>query len=153
VNKFKYRVINNHRQYLTNSLEEYLRESNYRGESLNIEMAPRDGWFDTNGNRCAMSAYGPKGEKLSEPRAVVLGSWEYEPFYICEDVHPLANLFKAGLLDASAISILEGGNVPILCTRYNERGYSAEVVFDTSGKDEHIVRHYIKHWRSILRFA
>lgn len=51
--KFKYIIWNNRKQYLANSIEEHISSPSYNGESLAIEMAPHDGWYDENGNRCA----------------------------------------------------------------------------------------------------
>lgn len=69
--KFKYRIVNNGRQYLANSMEEYFQSGSYHGESLNIEMAPKDGWFDENGRRRAVY-YG---------EIVVLKDWQYTREY------------------------------------------------------------------------
>ena len=153
--QFKFRIINNGRQSLVNSFEEYMdkRFHDYRGESLDIQMAPRDGWFDGNGNRCALSRFGPDGKRLDMIRPVVLSDWEYSPIYEYEEVHPLAHLAKAGLLEKEGIRLSSGGSVPILCTHFNNLGYSAEILFDISGKDQHIVRHYVKQWRNIVRLG
>lgn len=80
--KFKYRIVNNGRQYLANSMEQYLQSDSYRGESLNIEMAPKDGWFDENGRRCALYF----GE------AVVLKNWEYTREYSGKETLSIADL-------------------------------------------------------------
>jgi len=147
---FKYRIINNGRQYLTNSVEEYIRSSNYRGESLQIESAPRDGWFDVNGNRCVRSRFGPSGERLESLRVAKVASWESAQEFEYEDVHTLAYLAKKGLLDKDNIAISEGGNVPIICTYPDEFGISTDILLDITGKDEHIVRRFSKRWKGLI---
>lgn len=147
---FKYRIINNGRQYLANSVEEYIRSSNYRGESLQIEAAPRDGWFDTNGNRCVRTRFGLSGERLETTRIAKVASWEYSEEFEYEDVHTLAYLAKKGLLDKDNIAISEGGNVPIICTYPDEFGTSTNILLDITGKDEHIVRRFSKRWKGLI---
>jgi len=150
VTKFKYRIINNHRQYLVNSVEEYIRDRRYRGQSLNIEMAPRDGWFDVNGNRCAMSLWGKDGEKFDDPRVVRLANWEYYEDYQHEEVLTLKSLSERLLISDDNIALAEGGNVPIICTYPNDRMMSVNVLLDISGKDQHIVRFFNKKWKNVI---
>lgn len=147
--KFKCRIINNHRQYLVNSVEEYIHNRRYRGESLNIEMAPRDGWFDVNGNRCAMSLWGKAGEKFDEPRVVLLGNWEYYDDYQHEEVVTLRSLSERRLISDDNIALAEGGTAPIICTYPNDRMVSVNVLIDISGKDQHIVRFFNKKWKNV----
>ena len=148
--QFKYRIINNGRQYLTNSVEEYIRSSNYRGESLQIESAPRDGWFDVNGNRCVRTRFGLNGERLESLRVAKVASWEYSEEFEYEDVHSLSYLAKKGLLDKDNIAISDGGNVPIICTYPDEFGTSTNILLDITGKDEHLVRYFSKKWKTLI---
>lgn len=150
MNKFKYLIINNGRQYLVGSIEEYIRSSNYRGESLNIEMAPRDGWFDTNGNRCVRTRFGPNGERFESLKLAKVATWEFTEEFEYDEVHSLSYLAKKGLLDKDSIAISDGGNVPIICTYPNEFGTSTNILLDITGKDEHLVRYFSKKWKTLI---
>jgi hypothetical protein len=148
--KYKYRIVNNHRQYLTDSIEEYLRRGNYRGESVNIEMAPRDGWFDVNGNRCVLTGFGPNGESFESLMLAKVANWEYIEQFKYEEVCTLAHLTKKGLLDKERIAFSDGGSVPIICTYPDELGVSTNILLDITGKDKNLVRYFSKKWKNVI---
>lgn len=151
MSKFKYRIINNERQYLTNDLNEYINHHNPTGASLNIEVAPRDGWFDSDGNRRAMSRFHVNGVRLRAAIVeVVLRDWTYSSEFENETEHSLDYLLQLGLLNRENVARNEGGSEPIFCTHFIN-GYTTEILF-TRG-EKHLVRTFVKKWRNIVRLG
>ena len=136
--KFKYLIINNDRQYLTNSIEEYISSPSYNGESLNIEMAPEDGWYDENGRRRALYF----GE------AIVLQNWEYSREYSGKALMSMADLaMHPWYTNARCIRMMDIAQ-GAMASISPDGVWEANISWDEKGAE---VTLFCKEWVNIIR--
>lgn len=137
--------------YYTDSVEEFIRSDAYRGQSLQIEMAPEDGRYDENGRRIGWSLFAPNGrggvERLPKSVPCVLGSWEYMPNHDMTTQLSLSDLTAMPFFNKERILSMNG---ELMVTKWNLGGYSAEVRFNRTGLDLHEVTTWTKQWKHVI---